>query len=211
MALTVRFNQQNSRYNEANGSSGDSVNWDSNKKYGHRIFGIGSSGSRVSKTVTAENDGENNRKKLSTWACNEQQDSNAWRTVCRTFNTSNFNWLPGIATLLAAATQSRSVPKVIHVWFCLQCLHCPWVLPVMPAEYLIKASPRHQLTTTKKRYVRQGILEYTTDIYWPIVTPLQDHTREKRNTWSGRWKDQDKLAKNTMLDYHQCPDRNITR
>ena len=36
------------------------------------------------------------------------------------------------------------------------------------------------------------------------------HAR-KRNTWSGRWKDQDKLAKNTMLDYHQCPNRNITR
>jgi hypothetical protein len=49
----------------------------------------------------------------------------------------------------------------------------------MPAAYPINASPRHQLTTTKKRYVRQGILEDTTDIYWPIVTPLQDHTREK--------------------------------
>ena len=141
-------------------------------------------------------------------------------TITKTQNDS----LPCIATLNApymrcnssdssgirktAATESWNVPQVIHVWFCLQCLHCPKVLPAMPATYPINASPRHQLTTTQKRYVRQRIDN------GHLLANRDAFTRpqvRKRNTWSGRWKDQDELAKNTMLDYHQCPNRNITR
>ena len=49
------------------------MNWYSDEEYGHRISGIGSSGSRVSKTVFVDNDGENDHIDFPKWECNSNK------------------------------------------------------------------------------------------------------------------------------------------
>ena len=83
------------------------------------FFGIGSSGSRVAKTVPVENDGENNRRNLSTWVCNEQQDSNTRRTVCRTFNTSKLVATFFVIKMIEGPGSNYEPPQTLRLIDCL--------------------------------------------------------------------------------------------
>jgi len=111
----------------------------------------------------------------------------------------------------AAATQSWNNSEVIHACFWLSCLHCPNVLPVMPATCDIVRWRLHQdINCRRPKEVQTTTHRQRTSISQSIR--LYKTTRaKKKHKWS--LNESETLANILfwITDYHQCLTKNVTR